>query len=52
MAQFKNSIIDDDFQAWTHGPVCYAIWKYFKEKSVLHSDIKISAVEKKQLLKK
>ena len=30
LVYFKNGVIDDDFEAWIHGPVCPSIYKEYK----------------------
>lgn len=40
LAYFGEAIIDDDFQAWVHGPVCRKVYDSLKNKSVLYSDVK------------
>jgi uncharacterized phage-associated protein len=39
LAYFDNSIIDDNFQAWVHGPVSRKIYDLLKDKSVLHAEL-------------
>lgn len=39
LAYFDVSLIQEDFQAWAHGPVCRDVFDALKNKSVLHSDI-------------
>ncbi len=40
LAYFEGeSLIDDDFQAWTHGPVCRKLFDILKDKSILHGDV-------------
>jgi uncharacterized phage-associated protein len=43
LAIFEESIIDDKFKAWMHGPVSTKVWHAFKDKSSpLMNDIRIS----------
>jgi uncharacterized phage-associated protein len=39
LAYFDNSIIDDNFQAWVHGPVSRKIYDSLKDKSILHAEL-------------
>jgi uncharacterized phage-associated protein len=39
LAYFKKSIIEDDFEAWVHGPVSRKIWIKFRGDSILYSNI-------------
>ncbi|MGO9530766.1 MAG: Panacea domain-containing protein [Syntrophobacteraceae bacterium] len=32
-------IIEDEFQAWVHGPVSIKIWHHYKDQSYIYSDI-------------
>lgn len=32
-------IIDEEFQAWMHGPVCISIWDYYKDQFMLNTII-------------
>jgi len=36
LAIFGKSVIDDDFKAWVHGPVCVSVWHAVKKYSVLN----------------
>jgi uncharacterized phage-associated protein len=46
LAIFEESIIDDSFKAWMHGPVSTKVWQVFKnEDSPLFSNIYISPEE-------
>jgi uncharacterized phage-associated protein len=41
-----GSIVDDDFEAWMHGPVCVNVWHHFKdEKDPLHNNLEIDPGE-------
>lgn len=35
-----ESLIDEDFQAWTHGPVCRKVFDILKDKSILYGDVR------------
>lgn len=50
LAFFGKPIIDDEFEAWVHGPVSKKIWRIFKGKSVLYDDIEIG-FDKKDIIK-
>ncbi len=39
LAYFDQSLIDDDFEAWTHGPVSRKIYDLLKDKSRLYADL-------------
>lgn len=39
LAYFEQEIIDDDFEAWVHGPVSRKIYNLLKEYSTLYSEI-------------
>jgi len=39
LAYFNRSIIDEEFQAWIHGPVCRRVYDEMKAESILYSDI-------------
>ena len=38
LAYFDKPIIEDDFEAWVHGPVSRKIWNEFKGVSLLYDD--------------
>lgn len=39
LAYFDESLIDVDFEAWVHGPVCREIYNHVKGASVLYADV-------------
>jgi len=39
LAYFDNPIIEDDFQAWVHGPVSRKIYDSAKDLSILHTEL-------------
>lgn len=39
LAYFESPIIEDDFEAWLHGPVCRKIYDQLKAKSILHTEM-------------
>ena len=46
LAYFEGkSIIEDDFQAWVHGPVSRKIYNELKDKSILYGDLRYSLEE-------
>jgi len=46
LAYFNGaSVIDDEFEAWVHGPVSRKIYDKLKDKSVLYGDVGISLKE-------
>lgn len=41
LAYFNGeSLFDEDFQAWTHGPVCRAVFDILKDKAILYGDVR------------
>ncbi len=40
LAYFKNPLIEDDFEAWVHGPVSRKVFDLLKDKSLLYVDLK------------
>ncbi len=41
LAYFNGEdLFDDEFQAWTHGPVCRRIFDILKDKSILYGDVR------------
>jgi uncharacterized phage-associated protein len=40
LAYFDKSIVEDDFQAWVHGPVSRKIYDSAKDLSILHTELK------------
>lgn len=41
LAYFNGeSLIDEEFQAWTHGPVCRKVFDILKDKSILYGDVR------------
>lgn len=39
LARFGTSLIDEDFEAWVHGPVLKNVYNAFKSQSTYHSNI-------------
>lgn len=39
LAYFERSLLDEDFEAWVHGPVCREVFNHFKGKSLIYSDL-------------
>lgn len=39
LAYYGSSLIEDDFEAWTHGPVSRKIFDLLKDKSRLYADL-------------
>jgi len=51
LAIFKESVIQDNFRAWVHGPVCIKVWHEFKSAdSPVFNDIAISSKEAKAII--
>lgn len=42
LAYFDSPLIDDDFEAWLHGPVSKKVFDKIKDFSVLYNDIEFS----------
>lgn len=42
LAYFGEELVEDEFEAWVHGPVSRKVYDSLKDKSVLHSDLKYS----------
>lgn len=40
LVYFEVPLINDDFEAWVHGPVVRRVWDYYRDESVLHDDIR------------
>lgn len=41
LALYGAPIIDEDFKAWVHGPVCVSVWHAMKDLAVLNGGIEI-----------
>ena len=39
LAYFDDSLINDEFEAWIHGPVSRKIYNELKDKSILYTDL-------------
>jgi uncharacterized phage-associated protein len=53
LAYFGESIIEDKFKAWMHGPVSLKVWHEFKHSTqTLLNEIKIPAREKELVIEK
>ena len=39
LAYFEQELVNDEFEAWVHGPVCRKVYDSFKDKSILTSSI-------------
>lgn len=49
LAYFNGAdLIDDDFQAWTHGPVCRKVFDILKDKSILYGDVRFVKKENEE----
>ncbi|TDQ11290.1 Panacea domain-containing protein [Pedobacter metabolipauper] len=42
LGYFNSPLIEDDFQAWVHGPVCRRVFDDQQDVSLLHCDIRYS----------
>lgn len=42
LAYYGESLIDDEFEAWTHGPVSRKIYDSLKDKSRLYADLQFT----------
>jgi uncharacterized phage-associated protein len=45
LAYFDKSLIDDDFQAWLHGPVSRKLYDVLKGYSVLYTEVEYNKAE-------
>ena len=51
LAYFKESLIDDEFEAWMHGPVSQKVWHKFKDfEFPLHNILTVNAAEAPQII--
>ena len=39
LAYFNQALIDDEFEAWVHGPVSRKVWNEFREASRIYEDV-------------
>lgn len=39
LAYFGEPLIDEQFEAWVHGPVCREVYNSLRDKSILYSDV-------------
>lgn len=39
LAAFNSPLIEENFEAWVHGPVCREIFNNYKNKAVLYKDL-------------
>lgn len=42
LAYFDKSLIDDNFEAWLHGPVSRKLWNHFKPISKIYTEITLN----------
>lgn len=40
LAYFDSSVVNEEFEAWMHGPVCPAIFHKYKDQSLIYSDFR------------
>lgn len=45
LAYFDSPLINDDFEAWVHGPVSRKLYDSLRNKSVLYADIAYSPID-------
>ena len=45
LAYFETSLIDDDFEAWVHGPVSRKVYSSLKDHSVLYAELQYVLTE-------
>lgn len=45
LAYFDVELVDDQFEAWVHGPVSRKLYDNLKDKSILYSDIEYSPIK-------
>jgi len=43
LAYFEQPLINEDFEAWVHGPVVRSMWDYYKNLNNILSDIRIKS---------
>lgn len=39
LASFETPLLEEDFEAWVHGPVCREVYNDYKSKAVLYKDL-------------
>jgi uncharacterized phage-associated protein len=42
LAYFERPLIDEDFEAWVHGPVVRSLWDYYKNKGTYFTNLRLS----------
>lgn len=49
-----SSIVDEDFEAWVHGPVVRSLWDYFKSinKQAFYADMSLKKEKKEIIIKR
>ena len=45
LSYFNESIIDDDFEAWVHGPVIRKVWNRFSNRIALYDQIQLDTYQ-------
>lgn len=45
LAYFDTQLIEDEFEAWVHGPVSRKVFKSLADKSILYSDLEYSPIQ-------
>ena len=45
LAYFDDTLINDEFQAWLHGPVCRRVYDHVKGYSILYTEVAYVAGE-------
>jgi uncharacterized phage-associated protein len=43
LAYFDASLIEDDFEAWMHGPVSRKVWHHFKKPAAVYNQVSVTA---------
>lgn len=51
LAYYGEPLIEDEFQAWLHGPVSRKVWDKYKSFSVLLNDLDIGMLEARKVKK-
>lgn len=46
LAYFQYEIMDEQFEAWVHGPVCREVYDSLKDTSILHTDLSFDKNDK------
>lgn len=50
LAYFDTSLIDDQFEAWLHGPVSRKLWNHLKPAANIYDDVTLRGKNKKAVI--